>query len=99
MRLALATPGRSSAMTPGNRLSALLNTAGGVGERTEMIIDSHGHYTTAPDALWEWRDRQIKAIGDPASAPKVSELSMSDDDIRASLEGQQLKLQAERGTD
>jgi 4-oxalmesaconate hydratase len=64
-----------------------------------MIIDSHGHYTTAPDTLWEWRDRQIKAVGDPASAPKVSELSMSDDDLRASLESQQLRLQAERGTD
>ena len=24
-----------------------------------MIIDIHGHYTTAPPARGEWRDRQI----------------------------------------
>ena len=24
-----------------------------------MIIDCHGHYTTAPKALADWRDKQI----------------------------------------
>jgi 4-oxalmesaconate hydratase len=24
-----------------------------------MIIDCHGHYTTAPAPLWEWRKRQV----------------------------------------
>ena len=28
-----------------------------------MIIDVHGHYTTAPKALEDWRNRQIAAIG------------------------------------
>lgn len=62
-----------------------------------MIIDCHGHYTTAPKALTEFREAQIKAYkeGGPAPADPV----MSDDDIRASLEGAQLKLQRERGTD
>ena len=64
-----------------------------------MIIDCHGHYTTAPDALTTWRDRQIAAIGDPANAPSPSELHMSDDEIREGLEGAQLKLQRERGMD
>lgn len=29
-----------------------------------MIIDCHGHYTTAPKALEEWRNRQIEGIRD-----------------------------------
>ncbi|MGH8688790.1 MAG: amidohydrolase family protein [Burkholderiales bacterium] len=57
-----------------------------------MIIDCHGHYTTAPQALWDWRKRQV-AGGVPGA------LKISDDEIRASLEGAQLKLQRERGTD
>ena len=28
-----------------------------------MIIDIHGHYTTAPKALEDWRNRQVAAIG------------------------------------
>ena len=44
-----------------------------------MIIDCHGHYTTAPKALEDWRNRQIAAINDPAAAPKVSELKIGDD--------------------
>jgi len=64
-----------------------------------MIIDCHGHYTTAPDALWAWRDRQVKALSGEGSAPSKADLAISDDELRASLEGQQLKLQAERGTD
>ena len=37
-----------------------------------MIIDVHGHYTTAPAALGAWRDRQIAGLKDPSVAPKVS---------------------------
>ena len=33
-----------------------------------MIIDCHGHYTTAPAELEAWRKRQIAAIGDPTGA-------------------------------
>ena len=57
-------------------------------------MDCHGHYTTAPQALWDWRKRQ-------ASGEKISEaaLEISDDDIRDSLEQAQLKLQRERGSD
>jgi 4-oxalmesaconate hydratase len=36
-----------------------------------MIIDCHGHYTTAPKALETWRNQQIVGIKDPASMPKV----------------------------
>ena len=29
-----------------------------------LIIDCHGHYTTAPKALEIWRNRQIAALND-----------------------------------
>jgi len=64
-----------------------------------MIIDCHGHYTTAPAELEAWRKRQIAAIDDPSKAPRRDELVIGDDAIRASLEGAQLKMQRERGTD
>ena len=64
-----------------------------------MIIDCHGHFTTAPAALRAWRERQLASVNDPANAPKHSELSISDDELRAAIEGGQLKLQRERGGD
>jgi 4-oxalmesaconate hydratase len=64
-----------------------------------MIIDCHGHYTTAPAALDDWRKRQLDGIGDPSQAPTRAMLKLSDDDLRQSLENAQLKLQRERGTD
>jgi 4-oxalmesaconate hydratase len=64
-----------------------------------MIIDCHGHYTTAPKALEEFRKRQIDGFKDPAFNPKKSSLRISDDQLRESLDGAQLKLQRERGTD
>jgi 4-oxalmesaconate hydratase len=64
-----------------------------------VIIDCHGHYTTAPPALEAWRTRQIAAVGDPASAPDPVDLVLGDDDIRATIESNQLRLMDERGTD
>jgi 4-oxalmesaconate hydratase len=64
-----------------------------------MIIDIHGHYTTAPKALEEWRNRQIAGIKDPSAMPKVSELKISDDELRESIETNQLKKMRERGSD
>ena len=62
------------------------------------IIDCHGHYTTEPQALLDWRKRQIAAINDPKQRPSVDELEISDDQLRASVENAQLRLQRERGT-
>jgi 4-oxalmesaconate hydratase len=64
-----------------------------------MIIDIHGHYTTAPRALETWRNRQIAGLKDPSQAPKVEELVISDDDIRESVEINQLAKMCERGSD
>ena len=64
-----------------------------------LIIDVHGHYTTAPKALEEWRNKQIAAINDPANRPKPSELRISDDELRESIETNQLAKMRERGSD
>jgi 4-oxalmesaconate hydratase len=59
-----------------------------------MIIDVHGHYTTAPPELRAWRRRQVAAIGSPFNEP----LNITDDQLRETLEAGQLKLQRDRGT-
>jgi 4-oxalmesaconate hydratase len=64
-----------------------------------MIIDCHGHYTTAPAALEDWRNRQIAGIKDPARRPSVSELRISDDELRETIEQNQLRQMRERGID
>ncbi|MFF5563055.1 amidohydrolase family protein [Streptomyces sp. NPDC012623] len=64
-----------------------------------MIIDCHGHYTTAPPALAEWRNRQIAGLTDPALAPDPADLRISDDELRRSVEDNQLRLMDERGID
>ena len=64
-----------------------------------MIIDCHGHFTTAPRALLEWRERQLEAADNSAKGPAPADLRISDDEIRAAIEGGQLKMQKERGGD
>lgn len=64
-----------------------------------MIIDCHGHYTTAPKALEDWRNRQVAASNDPAARPRASELRIGDDELRRSIEDNQLKLMRQRGSD
>src|SRR5499426_3618793 len=64
-----------------------------------MIIDIHGHYTTAPKALETWRNRQIAGIKNAAEMPRASELRIGDDEIRESIESNQLRQMRERGLD
>jgi len=65
-----------------------------------MIIDCHGHYTTTPAPLGEYRSAQEHALaGDPGHVGSKGTISISDDEIRDSLENAQLKFQRERGTD
>jgi 4-oxalmesaconate hydratase len=64
-----------------------------------MIIDCHGHFTTAPKALHEWRKKQLDNVNDIANQPKKSDLVISDDEIREAIVNGQLKLQQERGGD
>jgi 4-oxalmesaconate hydratase len=62
-----------------------------------VIIDCHGHYTTAPAAHTQWREDQLQAFLAGRAAPAYP--SISDDEIRASIEANQLKLLRERGAD
>ena len=39
-----------------------------------MIIDCHGHYTTAPKQLEDWRNAQIAGIKNPSAMPRVADL-------------------------
>ena len=66
-----------------------------------MIIDCHGHYTTSPKELQDYRDAQIKGIEGGGWKPVKHDLNerVSDQQIRDSVEGAQLKQQRERGTD
>jgi 4-oxalmesaconate hydratase len=64
-----------------------------------MIIDCHGHYTTAPKALEEYRKRQLAEFGTPGHTLAKGAVAISDDQIRDSLESAQLRMQRERGTD
>jgi len=63
-----------------------------------MIIDCHGHYTTAPAAHQKFREAQIAGLKDP-SAPPAKPGAISDDEIRETIEKNQLRLQKERGSD
>jgi 4-oxalmesaconate hydratase len=62
-----------------------------------MIIDCHGHYTTAPAAHTAWREAQQAAYRAGERPPPYPRID--DDEIRASVEGSQLRLMAERGVD
>jgi len=64
-----------------------------------MIIDCHGHYTTTPPALEQWRNSQISGLQNKADSPRVSDLVISDDEIGESIEENQLAKMLERGID
>jgi 4-oxalmesaconate hydratase len=68
-------------------------------KKNPLIIDCHGHFTTAPKQLEAWRNQQIAGIKDPALSPKVSDLKISDDELREAIETNQLRLMKERGSD
>ena len=63
-----------------------------------MIIDCHGHYTTAPDPHQDYRAAQMARLQDPSLSEPQSAI-ISDDQIRESIELNQLKLLRERGAD
>ncbi|HQU25398.1 MAG TPA: amidohydrolase family protein [Acidimicrobiales bacterium] len=62
-----------------------------------MIIDCHGHYTTAPAAHTAWRAEQVAAFAEGRAAPAYP--SIGDDEITETIEQNQLRLQRARGAD
>jgi 4-oxalmesaconate hydratase len=57
-----------------------------------LIVDCHGHYTTAPQAHRDFRAAQL--AGEDPDYPAIP-----DDEIRESIEGNQLRIMRERGAD
>jgi len=62
-----------------------------------MIIDCHGHYTTAPEAHTLWRAAQVAAFKAGEAFPSYPVIS--DDEIVDTIEKNQLRLLRERGAD
>lgn len=62
-----------------------------------LIIDCHGHYTVLPKAHDAWRQAQIAAFEQGKAPPPYPEIS--DDEIRQTVEDNQLKLIQDRGAD
>jgi 4-oxalmesaconate hydratase len=63
-----------------------------------MIIDIHGHYTTEPQALHLFRDKQLAALADGSRKPNSTDLGISDEVLVKSVQPQ-IKFQSERGSD
>jgi len=63
-----------------------------------MIIDIHGHYTTEPAALHQFRDKQLAGLADAMRRPTTTDLGITDEMLLKSVEPQ-LKFQRERGSD
>jgi 4-oxalmesaconate hydratase len=57
-----------------------------------VIVDCHGHYTTEPKQLTDFRKAQL--AGESAQLAPIS-----DDEIRSSIEDNQLRVMRERGLD
>jgi 4-oxalmesaconate hydratase len=62
-----------------------------------VIIDCHGHYTTAPAAHGLWRQGEIAAFESGEEFPAYP--AISDEEIVESIEENQLRLLKERGAD
>jgi 4-oxalmesaconate hydratase len=57
-----------------------------------MIIDCHGHYTTVPEAHKRFRQQQL-------AGERPEPAQISDDEIRTTIEANQLRVMQERGID
>lgn len=62
-----------------------------------MIIDCHGHYTVLPAAHDAWREQQKAAFKAGEAAPAYP--TISDAEVRETIETNQLRLIKERGAD
>ena len=63
-----------------------------------MIIDVHGHYTSEPPQLAAFRAAQLARLDDP-SLPEAELGQITDAEVRASIEDNQLRVLRERGGD
>lgn len=63
-----------------------------------MIIDCHGHFTTTPPQHQAFRDEQLRLLGEPDGS-MARPTPISDDELRESIEPNQLRILRERGED
>jgi 4-oxalmesaconate hydratase len=63
-----------------------------------MIIDCHAHYTTVPEAHRRFREAQLARLADP-TLPEPVPPQISDDEIRETIEQNQLRMLRDRGGD
>jgi 4-oxalmesaconate hydratase len=63
-----------------------------------MIIDCHAHYTTVPEAHRRFREAQLARLADPSLSEPVPP-QISDDEIRETIEQNQLRVLRDRGGD
>jgi 4-oxalmesaconate hydratase len=63
-----------------------------------MIIDIHGHYTTEPQQLLAFRDKQLAGLADAMRKPATNELGITDEELVKSVQPQ-LRNQKDRGSD
>ena len=63
-----------------------------------MIIDCHGHYTTEPAGHHRFREAQVAHAQKQAGEEPIYP-SIGDDELRESIEGNQLRLLRARGSD
>ena len=62
-----------------------------------MIIDCHAHYTTAPDKVEAFRRLQVAEFERTGLAPDMEPPHVTDDEIRTSIEANQLRVMRQRG--
>ena len=65
---------------------------------TGLVIDCHGHFTSEPPQFHAFRRAQIEHAESRGPRPPAYE-GVSDDELRAIIEANQLRLQQERGSD
>jgi 4-oxalmesaconate hydratase len=63
-----------------------------------MIIDIHCHYTTEPQAMQVFRDKQLAGLADPLRKPSSADLGITDEQLVKSVEPQ-IAFQKARGSD
>ena len=61
-----------------------------------MIIDCHGHYTTTPPGVGAYREAQKEAVASDPLFKGEGSIDVTDEEIRESIEKNQLRLQQER---
>lgn len=64
-----------------------------------MIIDCHGHFTTVPPVLRDYRKALVADFAKGQTSDFPSPPEITDDDLREAIEKNQLRLMRERGID